>query len=179
MQNRERARVVIVGAGICGAATAYFLACAGETDIVVLEAEDAYNRHSSGRSASYFVPMYETWLQAHLAAAEPFLQSPPDGFTPYPLLDRRARLSQRTRPISFLSYRARDGAPAFRPRNRCCGLSSPSRLHGLRRWPRPCCVGGRPRLQCAVDGLRRLCQACRRDSHLIDALPAPKCAATG
>ena len=93
MQNRERARVVIVGAGICGAATAYFLACAGETDIVVLEAEDAYNRHSSGRSASYFVPMYETWLQAHLARlAEPFLQSPPDGFTPYPLLDRRGAI---------------------------------------------------------------------------------------
>jgi D-arginine dehydrogenase len=93
MGNRERARIVIVGAGICGAATAYFLACAGETDIVVLETEDAYNRHSSGRSASYFVPMYETWLQAHLARlAEPFLQSPPAGFTPYPLLDRRGAI---------------------------------------------------------------------------------------
>lgn len=86
----ERARIVIVGAGICGAATAYFLARGGETDVVVLEAEDAFNRHSSGRSASYFVPMYETRLLARLAQlAEPFLESPPDGFTPYPLIDRR------------------------------------------------------------------------------------------
>ncbi len=86
----ERARIVIVGAGICGAATAYFLARAGETNVVVLEAEDAFNRHSSGRSASYFVPMYETRLLARLAQlAEPFLDSPPEGFAPYPLIDRR------------------------------------------------------------------------------------------
>ena len=93
MAKREHARIVIVGAGICGAATAYFLARAGETDVVVLECEDAYNRHSSGRSASYFVPMYETPLFAHLARlAEPFLASPPEGFTPYPLLDRRGAI---------------------------------------------------------------------------------------
>ena len=89
----ERARIVIIGAGICGAATAYFLARDGESDVVVLEAEDAYNRHSSGRSASYFVPMYETRLLAHLARiAEPFLASPPPGFTPHPLLDRRGAI---------------------------------------------------------------------------------------
>jgi D-arginine dehydrogenase len=89
----ETARIVIVGAGICGAATAYFLAAGGETDIVVLEAEDIYNRHSSGRSASYFVPMYETRLQAALAQrAEPFLAAPPEGFTAYPLLDRRGAI---------------------------------------------------------------------------------------
>jgi len=86
----DRVRIVIVGAGICGAATACFLARGGETDVVVLEGEDAFNRHSSGRSASYFVPMYETRLFARLARlAEPFLQAPPEGFTPYPLLDRR------------------------------------------------------------------------------------------
>jgi D-arginine dehydrogenase len=86
----ERARIVIVGAGICGAATAYFLARGGETDVIVLEGEDAFNRHSSGRSASYFVPMYETRLFAQLARlAEPFLHAPPEGFAPHPLIDRR------------------------------------------------------------------------------------------
>ena len=86
-------KVVIVGAGICGAATAYFLARAGVTDITVLEAEDAFNRHSSGRSASYFVPMYETRLLALLArTAEPFLQTPPAGFCEAPLLDRRGAI---------------------------------------------------------------------------------------
>jgi D-arginine dehydrogenase len=89
-QGMERARIVIVGAGICGAATAYFLARAGEADVVVLEGEDAFNRHSSGRSASYFVPMYETRTYAYLARlAEPFLREPPDGFTPHPLIERR------------------------------------------------------------------------------------------
>jgi glycine/D-amino acid oxidase-like deaminating enzyme len=89
----ETARIVIVGAGICGAATAYFLALSGETDVVVLEAEGALNVHSSGRSASYFVPMYETGLFATLAQrAEPFLASPPDGFAAHPLLDRRGAI---------------------------------------------------------------------------------------
>jgi D-arginine dehydrogenase len=86
----DRARIVIIGAGICGAATAYFLARGGEADVLVLEGEDAFNRHSSGRSASYFVPMYETRTFAHLARlADPFLRDPPAGFTPYPLVERR------------------------------------------------------------------------------------------
>jgi D-arginine dehydrogenase len=91
--NMHHPKVVIIGAGICGAATAYFLARAGATDITVLEAEDAFNRHSSGRSASYFVPMYETRLLALLArTAEPFLQTPPAGFCEAPLLDRRGAI---------------------------------------------------------------------------------------
>ncbi len=86
----HRPQVVIIGGGICGAATAYFLSRQADADITVLEAEDAYNRHSSGRSASYFVPMYETWLLARLArAAEPFLEAPPAGFADHPLMDRR------------------------------------------------------------------------------------------
>jgi D-arginine dehydrogenase len=37
--------------------------------------------------------MYESLLDAHLARlSESFLQSPPDGFTPYPLLDRRGAI---------------------------------------------------------------------------------------
>lgn len=90
----RKRHVVIVGAGICGAATAYFLSrrtSPSQTfEVSVLEAEDTFNVHSSGRSASYFVPMYETWLLARLAReAEPFLQSPPDGFADHPLIDRR------------------------------------------------------------------------------------------
>ena len=91
---RHKRRVVIVGSGICGAATAYFLSRLSNPsqtfEVTVLEAEDAFNVHSSGRSASYFVPMYETWLLARLAReAQPFLQAPPDGFAERPLIDRR------------------------------------------------------------------------------------------
>ena len=37
-------RIVIIGAGICGAATAYFLARGGEADVIVLEGEAALRR---------------------------------------------------------------------------------------------------------------------------------------
>ena len=83
-----------MGSGICGAATAYFLSRLSSPrqtfEVTVLEAEEAFNVHSSGRSASYFVPMYETWLLARLAReAQPFLQTPPHGFVERPLIDRR------------------------------------------------------------------------------------------
>ena len=84
------AEVVIVGAGIVGAAAAYALALRGVTDVVILEQEDMPNRHSSGRNASYYLPMYDTPVFSALAQASmPFFRSPPDGFAEAPLLEPR------------------------------------------------------------------------------------------
>src|SRR5262245_25927268 len=46
-----RAAVAIVGAGLAGAATAYFLRRRGVTDVVLLEREAAPGAHASGRNA--------------------------------------------------------------------------------------------------------------------------------
>jgi D-arginine dehydrogenase len=48
----DRARFVIVGAGLAGAATAFHLKRRGVTDVVLLEREGVAGVHSSGRNAS-------------------------------------------------------------------------------------------------------------------------------
>jgi glycine/D-amino acid oxidase-like deaminating enzyme len=48
----DRARFVIVGAGLAGAATAFHLKRRGVTDVVLLEREGVPGVHSSGRNAS-------------------------------------------------------------------------------------------------------------------------------
>jgi D-arginine dehydrogenase len=79
---KSSSRIVIVGAGILGSAVAYELARRGETDIVVLEAEAEFDAHSTGRSAAYFIPMYESQSFAALSKASiGFLENPPEGFS--------------------------------------------------------------------------------------------------
>jgi D-arginine dehydrogenase len=87
----ESARVVIIGGGILGCAVAYALADAGVADVVVLEAEDSLNHHSSGRNASYYIPMYDSDAFSHLAhLSEPFLAAQEEaiGYAEQPILRR-------------------------------------------------------------------------------------------
>ncbi|NNM70863.1 FAD-dependent oxidoreductase [Enterovirga aerilata] len=84
------ADVVIIGAGIVGASIAYALGRRGIGRVVLLEAEVTLNVHSTGRNASYFLPIYDTACFSALAQASlPFFESPPDGFSDAPLLSRR------------------------------------------------------------------------------------------
>ena len=64
----EQRRVVIVGAGIAGAATAWQLARRGAA-VTVLEREDAADRHSSGRNAAILRTSMEDPI-LHLLARE-------------------------------------------------------------------------------------------------------------
>ena len=81
--------VLVLGAGIAGAAAGYFLAAAGAR-VTVLEAEDAPGRHATGRSAAlyseYFGPPA---VRALTAASRDFLADPPSGFADAPLLSPR------------------------------------------------------------------------------------------
>src|SRR5512133_764446 len=81
--------VLVVGAGIAGAAAGYFLAEAGAR-VTVLEMEDAPGRHATGRSAAlyseYFGPAP---VRALTAASRDFLAHPPAGFAEAPLLTPR------------------------------------------------------------------------------------------
>lgn len=82
-----RARVVVIGGGLAGASTAYFLARAGVTDVVVLEREVSCGYHASGRNAGLCRQLTEDDVVTDLAirGAE-FLRRPPDGFSTAPLL---------------------------------------------------------------------------------------------
>jgi D-arginine dehydrogenase len=81
--------VLVVGAGIAGAAAGFFLAAAGAR-VTVLEMEDAPGRHATGRSAALYSPYFgPPEVRALTAASRDFLTDPPPGFAAAPLLQPR------------------------------------------------------------------------------------------
>lgn len=89
----DRASVVIVGGGVAGASTAYFLARGGARDLVVLEKEAICGHHASGRNAALGRQICENHAFTELAVrGARFLRQPPDGFADRPLLSRSGSL---------------------------------------------------------------------------------------
>jgi D-arginine dehydrogenase len=79
--------VVIVGAGIAGASTAYFLTRRGEHDIVLLEKEAVAGMHSTGRNAAILRSLIpDPCLYALARESKRFLLDPPAGFAGTPLV---------------------------------------------------------------------------------------------
>ncbi|MBB1520050.1 NAD(P)/FAD-dependent oxidoreductase [Aquipseudomonas guryensis] len=82
---------LIIGAGIAGASTGYFLAAHGKT--ILLERESQPGYHSTGRSAALYTVAYGTpQVRALTAASRAFLDQPPAGFSDHPLLSPRGEL---------------------------------------------------------------------------------------
>jgi D-arginine dehydrogenase len=83
--------VLVVGGGIAGAAAGYFLAT-GRT-VLLVERETAYGYHATGRSAAEWTAAHcEGQKRALALLGEPFLELPPAGFAPVPLLRRRGNI---------------------------------------------------------------------------------------
>ncbi len=83
--------VAVIGGGIAGFSLAHFLS--PHKSVLVLEREDAFGYHATGRSAAEFAFRFHTPLVGKLAALSfPFLSSPPDGFSGTPLLNPREML---------------------------------------------------------------------------------------
>jgi D-arginine dehydrogenase len=84
--------VLVVGAGVAGAAAGYFLSEVG--DVALLEMESAPGYHSTGRSAALFSEYYgNPTVRALTAASRAFLITPPPGFADGPLLSPRGVLT--------------------------------------------------------------------------------------
>ncbi|MFN0186577.1 MAG: NAD(P)/FAD-dependent oxidoreductase [Aquabacterium sp.] len=87
--------LVIIGAGIAGAALAWNLLHAGPADqrrprVLVLEREPQPGYHSTGRSAAMFMETYGApQARALTRASRAFYATPPDGFADVPLLAPR------------------------------------------------------------------------------------------
>lgn len=83
----ERTGIVVVGGGIAGASFAWFLAQAGRGDVIVLERENDFAVHSTGRSAATLSELDAdpTLCEIKVAAAG-FFRAPPSGFARAPLL---------------------------------------------------------------------------------------------
>ena len=87
-----RFELAIVGAGIVGAATAYFAAAAGRR-VLLLEAEAAPGMHATGRSAALYTACYgPPQVRALTRASRAFYDAPPAGFAAVPLLAPRGTL---------------------------------------------------------------------------------------
>lgn len=79
---------MIIGAGIAGASTAYFLARKGGCDIVILERENVAGALSTGRNAAILRSTIPDSLLRKLARESArFFQRPPEEFSPQPLLN--------------------------------------------------------------------------------------------
>ncbi len=87
MPLRDHYDTIIVGGGIAGASLAYFLAERGARDVLLLERETEWARHSTGRSAATLCQLdpTETVLELKLIGGR-FLRNPPPGFSESPLL---------------------------------------------------------------------------------------------
>ena len=83
--------VCIIGGGMAGASVAFHLA--PHASVTVLEREPHVGYHSTGRSAALYAPNYCSSLVQRLTlAGQPFLTTPPPGFTTTPLLHDRGYL---------------------------------------------------------------------------------------
>ncbi len=109
--------MAIVGAGIAGAALAYF--AAPHARVLLLEREAQPGLHSTGRSAAMFEESYgPAQVRALTRASRPFLQNPPPGFCPTPLLTERgvmfiARQDQLATLRTLFNTLRAEGCPAL------------------------------------------------------------------
>ena len=84
-------RVVVIGAGIAGAAAAWHLA--RHASVVMVEREPHPGAHATGRSAALHTETSGAPVVSALAAASrPFLAGPPEGFADHALLSPRGLL---------------------------------------------------------------------------------------
>ncbi len=82
-------RIIIIGAGMAGATTAYFLTRKGRRSILLLEKEKIAGAQSTGRNAAILRTIIPDPLANRLARqSASFYFSPPEGFASLPLVDR-------------------------------------------------------------------------------------------
>lgn len=81
-------RTIIIGSGIAGAATAYFLTRKGLRDIVILEKDKIAGTQATGRNAAILRTMIPEPESNRLAReSSDFYHNPPAGFSDVPLVD--------------------------------------------------------------------------------------------
>ncbi len=82
---------IIIGAGIAGASTGFWLSAHGR--VLVLERESLPGYHSTGRSAALYTVAYGSpQVRALTAASRAFFDAPPAGFSEHPILSPRGEM---------------------------------------------------------------------------------------
>ncbi len=87
-----QADFIIIGGGIAGASTGFWLSQHGR--VIVLERESHPGYHSTGRSAALYSAAYGTpQVRALTQASRDFFDAPPAGFCEHPLLTPRGEMT--------------------------------------------------------------------------------------
>ncbi|SDY89956.1 FAD-binding oxidoreductase [Pseudomonas sp. NFIX28] len=87
-----QADFIIIGGGIAGASTGYWLSRHGRVLVLERESHPAY--HSTGRSAALYTAAYGTpQVRALTLASREFFDAPPQGFCEHPLLTPRGEMT--------------------------------------------------------------------------------------
>jgi len=82
---------IVIGGGMAGASVAYELAADARVCLIEREGQPGY--HATGRSAALFAPSYGgRAVRALTRASQLFFTTPPQGFTPAPLLTQRSAM---------------------------------------------------------------------------------------
>ncbi|WP_248803701.1 NAD(P)/FAD-dependent oxidoreductase [Pseudomonas sp. MWU13-2100] len=88
----NQADFIIIGGGIAGASTGFWLAEHGR--VIVLERESHPGYHATGRSAALYTAAYGTpQVRALTLASRAFFDTPPPGFAEHPLLTPRGEMT--------------------------------------------------------------------------------------
>ncbi|SDS49455.1 NAD(P)/FAD-dependent oxidoreductase [Pseudomonas prosekii] len=88
----SQADFIIIGGGIGGASTGYWLS--QHARVIVLERESHPAYHSTGRSAALYTAAYGTpQVRALTQASRDFFDAPPSGFCDHPLLTPRGEMT--------------------------------------------------------------------------------------
>nr|WP_314530219.1 FAD-binding oxidoreductase [uncultured Pseudomonas sp.] len=88
----SQADFIIIGGGIAGASTGFWLSQHGR--VIVLERESHPAYHSTGRSAALYTAAYGTpQVRALTQASRDFFDAPPAGFCEHPLLTPRGEMT--------------------------------------------------------------------------------------
>ncbi len=138
---------VVVGGGIAGCSAAYFLS--RDAKVVVLERESQPGYHTTGRSAASFTTAYGDAIICSLSlASKTFYDTPPAGFTDYPLLT----------PLGALFFG--DSSTAAQVEQLLGEVADPSRLIAL--------SGAQAREKLPVLGPQVVAAAYEKDARNID-----------
>ncbi|SEM31982.1 Glycine/D-amino acid oxidase [Pseudomonas sp. ok272] len=87
-----QADFIIIGGGIAGASTGFWLSPHGRVMVLERESHPAY--HSTGRSAALYTAAYGTpQVRALTQASRDFFDAPPSGFCEHPLLTPRGEMT--------------------------------------------------------------------------------------
>jgi D-arginine dehydrogenase len=88
----QQADYIIIGGGIAGASTGFWLS--QQASVIVLERESHPGYHSTGRSAALYTAAYGTpQVRALTLASRAFFDAPPEGFADHPLLTPRGEMT--------------------------------------------------------------------------------------